>query len=69
MKGQIRVKRSVTRGIVTTPKSRKSREVPLGVEAIATLKDARHLKGPLVFSIQPVEDGHEGGCEVTEGPC
>jgi integrase len=50
VKGQIRVKRSVTRGIVTTPKSRKSREVPLGVEAIAALKDARHLKGELVFS-------------------
>jgi integrase len=49
VKGQIVVRQSVTRGIVTTPKSGKPREVDLGDEAITALKDARHLKGPLVF--------------------
>ena len=49
VKGQIVVRRSVTRRIVTTPKSGKGREVDLGDEAIIALKNARHLKGPLVF--------------------
>jgi integrase len=49
VKGQLRVRRSVTRGVVTTPKSGKPREVALGDEAIAALRNARHLKGPLVF--------------------
>jgi integrase len=49
VKGQIVVRRSVTRGIVTTPKSGKGREVDLGDEAITALENARHLKGPLVF--------------------
>ncbi|HVV49329.1 MAG TPA: site-specific integrase [Polyangia bacterium] len=49
VKGQIVVRQSVTRGIVTTPKSGKKREVDLGDEAIAALKSARHLRGPLVF--------------------
>jgi integrase len=48
-KGQIVVRRSVTRRVVTTPKSGKKREVDLGDEAITALKNARHLKGPLVF--------------------
>jgi len=49
VKGQIVVRRSVTRRVVTTPKSGKKREVDLGDEAIAALKRARHLKGELVF--------------------
>jgi hypothetical protein len=49
VKGQIVVRRSVTRRVVTTPKSGKGREVDLGDEAIIALKNARHLKGPLVF--------------------
>lgn len=49
VKGQIVVRRSVTRGVVTSPKSGKKREVDLGDEAIAALKGARHLKGDLVF--------------------
>ncbi len=48
-KGLIVVRQSVTRGIVTEPKSGKPREVDLGDEAIGVLKSARHLKGPLVF--------------------
>lgn len=49
VKGQLLVRRSVTRGVVTTPKSGKGREVPLGDEAKAALKAERHLRGPLVF--------------------
>ena len=47
--GLLRVRRSVTRGFVTEPKSGKGRDVPLGDEAIAALKAERHLRGPLVF--------------------
>jgi integrase len=47
--GLLRVRRSVTRGVVTVPKSGKGREVPLGDEAIAALKAERHIRGPLVF--------------------
>jgi integrase len=45
----LRVRRSVTRGFVTEPKSGKGRDIPLGDEAIAALKAERHLRGPLVF--------------------
>jgi integrase len=48
--GLLRVRRSVTRGVVTVPKSGKGREVPLGDEVRAALKAERHLRGPLVFS-------------------
>ena len=47
--GLLRVRRSVTRGFVTEPKSGKGRDIPLGDEAIAALKAERHLRGPLVF--------------------
>jgi len=47
--GQLRVRRSVTRGVVTVPKSGKGREVPLGDEVLSSLKAERHLRGPLVF--------------------
>jgi integrase len=49
VKGQITVRRSVTRGVVTTPKSGKSRDIPLGDEVLAALKGHRHLRGQLVF--------------------
>ena len=48
-KGLLSVRRSVTRGVVTTPKSGKGREVPLGDEVLAALKKHRHLRGELVF--------------------
>jgi integrase len=47
--GQLRVRRSVTRGVITVPKSGKGREVPLGDEVLSALKAERHLRGPLVF--------------------
>jgi len=36
-------------GIIGTPKSGKSRKIPLNDEALKTLKGHRHLKSPLVF--------------------
>jgi integrase len=56
---------SVTRGIVTTPKSGKGREVDLGDEAITALKNARNLKGPLVFC---GEDGRMLGKNEVKHP-
>jgi integrase len=47
--GLVTVRRSVTRGIVTEPKSGRSRDVPLGDDVLAALKAHRHLKGQLVF--------------------
>jgi integrase len=49
VKGKLSVRRSVTRDIVTTPKSGRSREIPLGDEVLAALKGHRHLRGQLVF--------------------
>lgn len=48
-KGLLMVRRSVCRGFITTPKSGKGREVPLGDEVLAVLKKHRHLRGELVF--------------------
>jgi integrase len=48
--GRVMVRRSVTRGYVTTPKSGKAREVPLGETVLRALKAHRHLKGELVFA-------------------
>jgi integrase len=49
VKGQLSVRRSVTREIITTPKSGRSRDIPLGDEVLAALKAHRHLRGQLVF--------------------
>jgi integrase len=49
-KGRIVVRRSVTRGVVGTPKSGKRREVPLCAEAIEALRGHQHTRGPVVFS-------------------
>ncbi len=60
--GRIMVRRSVTRGIVTTPKSGKSREIPLGDTVLRALKGCRHLKGELVFC-------DERGAMLSKGEC
>ena len=60
--GRVIVKRSVARGIVGTPKSGKSREVPLSDDALAALKAHRHLKGEFVFC-------NERGGMLTRGEC
>ena len=47
--GRILVRRSFTRGQVTTPKNGKTREIPLSSSAVRALKEHRHLRGELVF--------------------
>jgi integrase len=47
--GHLVVRQSVTRGIVTTPKSGRSRKIPLAPSLLAALKSHRHLRGKLVF--------------------
>lgn len=49
MKGQLSVRRSVVRNVISTPKRGKSRDIPLGNEVLSALKAHRHLRGPLVF--------------------
>lgn len=48
--GRLVVRRSIVRGVVGTPKSGRSREVPLSDEMLKALKAHRHLRGELVFS-------------------
>lgn len=59
---RIMVRQTRVRGIVTTPKSRKSRAIELGDDAIRTLKAIRHLRGPYVFC-------DDGGAPLTDGAC
>ena len=47
--GKINIRRAAARGIVGTPKSGKSREIPLSPEARRVLTAHRHLKGEIVF--------------------
>ena len=47
--GRLIVRQNVVRGIVGTPKSGKPREIALGDDVKAALKEHRHLHGPLVF--------------------
>lgn len=50
--GRLVVRRAVARGIIGTPKSGKSREIPLSLETVRVLKAQRHLRGELVFCDQ-----------------
>ncbi|MEO8551170.1 MAG: tyrosine-type recombinase/integrase [Kofleriaceae bacterium] len=47
--GRLTVRQNVVRGVVGTPKSGKPREIALGDDVKAALKQHRHLRGPLVF--------------------
>lgn len=58
--GRINVRRNVVWGHVGTPKSGKSREIPLSNDALKALKDHRHLRGALVFC-------DAGGHMLTDG--
>lgn len=49
VKGQVHVRRSVTRGVITEPKSNRLRVVPLSEGTRRALKAHRHLRGELVF--------------------
>lgn len=52
--GRLVVRRAAWKDRIGTPKSGRSREVPLSDQALAALRGHRHLKGDLVFSS---EDG------------
>ncbi|NVB39585.1 tyrosine-type recombinase/integrase [Pseudenhygromyxa sp. WMMC2535] len=54
-RGRMLVQRSVTRGVIGTPKSGKSRDMPLGASVVQALQRHRHLRGPWVFC---QEDGN-----------
>ena len=47
--GRVVVRRNVWRGQVGTPKSGKSREIPLNETMLQALQQHRHLRGPWVF--------------------
>ena len=46
---KLRVKRSVWKGHISSPKSGRFREVPLSTKLAEVLQDHRHLRGELVF--------------------
>ncbi len=47
--GRLMVRRAVARGIMGTPKSGRSREIPMSDELLRAFKGHRHLRGELVF--------------------
>lgn len=61
-KGMLVVRQSVWRGKAGTPKSGRTREIPLSDQARAALSAHRHRKGELVFC-------DEIGAYLTEGAC
>ncbi len=63
--GRLLIRQSVTRGVVTEPKSGKGREVPLSEDARKALKAQRHLRGPLVFC---TDDGRMLGKHECKHP-
>ena len=62
VRGRLLVRRAVARGVIGTPKSGKSREIPLNDKVLAALKRHRHLRGELVFC-------DEGGRMLPKGVC
>ena len=60
VKRQLCVQRSAWKGRIASPKSGRIRYVPLTIRLAAALRDARHLRGPLVFY-------KDDGSPLTEG--
>ncbi|MFP6890217.1 MAG: site-specific integrase, partial [Nitrospinota bacterium] len=60
--GRLVVRRAAWRSEIGTPKSGRSREVPLSDQALSALKGHRHLRGNLVFCTE------KGGL-LTDGSC
>ncbi|MCR9161693.1 MAG: tyrosine-type recombinase/integrase [Nannocystaceae bacterium] len=56
------VRRSVTRGVLGTPKSGRNRQIDLNSRVVAALRSHRHLRGPLVFC-------NEDGSMLTKNQC
>jgi integrase len=63
VRGRLLVRRAVARGVVGTPKSGKSREIPLNEKAHAALKRQRHLRGELVFCDDAGRMLRKGSCK------
>ena len=63
VRGRLLVRRAVARGVVGTPKSGKSREIPLNEKALAALKRQRHLRGELVFCDAAGRMLRKGACK------
>lgn len=63
VRGRLLVRRAVARGVVGTPKSGKSREIPLSEKAHAALKRQRHLRGELVFCDDAGRMLRKGSCK------
>ena len=61
-RAQLRVRRSVTDGIIGTPKSGKARDLPLTPSVVRALRKHRHRQGPWVFC-------QEDGTLLTDGQC
>lgn len=61
-RGQLRVRRAVINGIVGTPKSGKTRDLPLTPSVVAALEAHRHRRGPWVFC-------RDDGAQHTDGQC
>ena len=63
VRGRLLVRRAVARGVIGTPKSGKSREIPLNEKAAAALKRQRHLRGELVFCDDAGRMLRKGSCK------
>ena len=63
VRGRLLVRRAVARGVVGTPKSGKSREIPLNEKALAALERQRHLRGELVFCDDAGRMLRKGACK------
>ena len=59
-KGQLCVERSAWKGQVASPKGGRLRRVPMTARLVATLREHRHLRGPLVLY-------QDDGSPLTEG--
>ena len=62
VKGRLTVNQAVSRGVVSTPKSGRSREVALSPETVSVLKAQRHERSELVFC-------NSFGRMLTKGQC
>jgi integrase len=61
--GRLLVRRAVARGVVGTPKSGKSREIPLNEKVLAALERQRRLRGELVFCDDAGRMLRKGACK------
>ena len=58
------VRQAITKGVLTTPKSGKPREVPLSDETAEILRSIQHTRGPFVFA--KADGGHISQSRATE---